>query len=97
MDFDSQVAIFVACGQDLSNCIHDSVVVGVEVDIKTFNAMLAMMADELLKPVFIVGTEKGQRDFVVGIRRLPPDSNDRVAPVGSGWSRDVIPARTLFG
>jgi hypothetical protein len=33
--------------------------VGVEIDIKAFNAMLAMMPKELLEVVSIVGTEKG--------------------------------------
>ena len=83
MDFESRIAR----GQDLSNRVHNSVVVGVEVDIKAFDAVLAIMADELLKAVFIVDTKKGQRGFVAGIRRLPPDSDDGVAPVGRGGSR----------
>ncbi len=61
MDIDSRITR----GEDLSNCVYNSVVVGVEVDIKAFDAVLAVMPDELLKAVFIVGTEKGQRDFVV--------------------------------
>jgi hypothetical protein len=87
VDFDSQGASFVARGQDLSNRVHDSVVVGMEVDIKTFDKVLVMVADKLLKAVFIVGTKKGQRDFVVGIQRLPPDSDDGVAAAGGGGSR----------
>ena len=87
MDFNSQLTICVSSGQDLSNRIHEPVVVGVEVDIKAFDTVLAVMVDELLKAFFIVGTKKGQRDFVVGIRRLPPDSDDGVAPVGGGGSR----------
>ena len=83
MDVDSRITR----GEDLSNCVYNSVVVGVEVDIKAFDAVLAVMPDELLKAVFIVGTEKGQRDFVVRIRRLPPDSDNRVAPIAGGGSR----------
>ena len=49
--------------------------------------MLAIIVDELLKAFFIVRTKKGQRDSVVGIRRLLPDSDDGVAPVGRGGSR----------
>jgi hypothetical protein len=74
MDFDSRVAQ----GQALSNRVYDSVVVGMEVDIKSFDAVLVMMADELFKAVFIAGTKKGQRDFVVG-----PDVSHQI--VTTGW------------
>src|SRR5690242_12766482 len=87
MDFNSQVTIFALWAQDLSNRVHDPIVVRVEVDIKALDEMLVVMADELLKATFIACIKKGQRDFVVKIRRVPPDSDDGVAPVGGGGSR----------
>jgi hypothetical protein len=49
-----------------------------EVDSKSFDAVLDIMADELLKAGLIIGSKNGQRDFVIRIRHLQLDSDNGV-------------------